>query len=104
MNVILLNVTCTNSVPCSNKKFVHAVKSLSLLHLRHGRVQYDEKGNGSLLRKTQSFQLPNEIFITRHSMELSHKMIDHSLLDILENYPKDETKLLDAALKQRQLK
>lgn len=40
----------------------------------------------------------------RHSMELSHKMIDHSLLDILENYPKDETKLLDAALKQRQLK
>ena len=37
-------------------------------------------------------------------MELSHKMIDHSLLDILENYPKDETKRLDAALKQRQLK
>jgi len=44
MNVILLNVTCTNSAPCSNKKFVHAVKSLSLLHLHHGRVQYDEKG------------------------------------------------------------
>ena len=58
MNVILLNETCTNSAPCSNKKFVHAVKSLSLLHLHPGLVQYDEKGNGWFLRKFQSFQSP----------------------------------------------
>ena len=33
-----------------------------------------------------------------------HNMVEHSLIDILENYPKDETKLVEAALQRRKLK
>lgn len=41
----------------------------------------------------------------RHAIHHEHhNMVEHSLIDILENYPKDETRLLDAALERRKLK
>lgn len=40
----------------------------------------------------------------RHIGTDHRNQIDHSLLDILENYPKDETKLVEQALEQRKLK
>jgi len=33
----------------------------------------------------------------RHMYDTQHKLIDHSLLDILENYPKDENRLIEAS-------
>lgn len=32
--------------------------------------------------------------------DTQHKLIDHSLLDILENYPKDENRLIEASQSQ----
>jgi len=40
----------------------------------------------------------------RHIGTEHRTQIDHSLLDILENYPKDETKLVEHALEERKLK
>merc|ERR1711920_619825 len=40
----------------------------------------------------------------RHIGTDHRTQIDHSLLDILENYPKDETKLVEHALEERKLK
>lgn len=36
----------------------------------------------------------------RHMYDTQHKLIDHSLLDILENYPKDENRLIEASQSQ----
>ena len=43
-------------------------------------------------------------FLPRHIATDHRTQIDHSLLDILENYPKDETKLVEHALEERKLK
>lgn len=37
----------------------------------------------------------------RHMFDVQHKLIDHSLLDILENYPKDEKRLIAASQTQK---